>query len=143
MKNKFGIVEPRYGILRRTLLPVYGLDQLVFIGLVALPFLWLASVNPKLALFTGVGGYIGFVGSMERSTPSSLVLPSSEEPRVAAILDRSPFFERTTDRQGWNSTKSRLRRWDTDNIRLERKGEAMRLTGRQIDLRKILFLLNS
>jgi hypothetical protein len=137
-----GDVQPRYGILRRTFLPIYGLDQLVFISIVALPFVWLAFENPKLALFAGVGAYIGFVSTMQRSTPSTLVLPAGDERRVAAILDRSPFFKRNGD-NGWDSTKGRLNRWGTDNIRLEREGETMRLKGRRIDLQKIVFLLGS
>jgi len=141
--NEFGVVQARYNVLRRTLLPIYGLDQLIFVAVVALPFAWLASVNPRLALFTSVGAYFGFVGTMQRSTPSSLLLPLREEQHVAAILDRSPFFERAEDGSGWNSTKDRLHRWDTDNIRLERDGATMRLTGRQIDLQKILFLLGA
>lgn len=135
-------MQPRYGTLRRTFLPIYGIDQLTFVSVVSLPFIWLALENPKLALFTGVGAYIGFVSTMHRSTPSTLVLPARDEHRVAAILDRSPFFERNGDGK-WDSTKGRLKRWDTDNIRVERNGETVRLTGRQIDLQKIVFLLES
>ena len=137
-----GDVLPRYGTLRRSLVPIYGIDQLIFVGVIALPFVWLASVNAKLALYTGLGAYIGFVSTMQRSTPSSLLLSARDEQRVAAILDRSPYFERNGD-DGWNSTKGRLRRWDTDNIRVERNGQTVRLTGRQIDLQKIVMLLAS
>ena len=136
-----GNVQSRYGTLRRTFLPIYGMDQLIFVAVVALPFIWLASETPKLALFTGLGAYIGFVSTMQRSTPSSLVLPAHDEHRVAAILDRSSFFNRNGD--GWDSTKGRLKRWDTDNIRIERNGGTVRLTGRQIDLQKIVLLLDS
>jgi hypothetical protein len=107
-----------------------------------LPFIWLASVNPKLALCTRVGAYIGFVATMQRSTPSSVLLPATDESRLAAILDRSPFFERKGDGE-WDSTKGRFHRWDTDNIRLQRNGQALRLIGRQIDLQKIVSLLRS
>ena len=140
--DRVGDVLPRYGTLRRALLPIYGIDQLVFASVVALPFFWLASVNPRLVLFTGVGAYIGFVTTMQRSTPSSLLLPANDEPRLATILDRSPFFERKGDGR-WNSTKGRLNRWDTDNIRIERKGKLMCVSGRQIDLQKIALLLAS
>jgi hypothetical protein len=135
-----GIVVPRYGTLRRALLPIYGVDQLVFVAVVVLPFVCLGWVNPKLALFTGVGAYAGFVGSMRRSTPSSLLLPAIDEPRIAAMLDRSPFFESRGDGQR-NSTKGRLKRWDSDNIRVARNGETIRIEGRQIDLQKFVFLL--
>ena len=138
--GNIGNVQPRHGTLRRTFLPIYGMDQLIFVTVVALPFVWLAFENAKLALFTGLGAYIGFVSTMQRSTPSSLVLPARDEPRVAAILDRSPFFERNGDGK-WDSNKGRLKLWDTDNIRLERNGKTLRLTGRQIDLQKIAFLL--
>jgi hypothetical protein len=137
-----GQVLPRYGALRRALLPIYGLDQLVFVLLVSLPFACLAWVSPKLALYTGIGAYIGFVSTMQRSTPSTLVLPASDERRVAALLDRSPFFERRAAGE-WDSTKGRLHRWGTDNIRLEGNGETVRLTGRQIDLQKMVMLLSS
>lgn len=137
-----GKVRPRYGTFRRAFLPIYGMDQLIFVCVVALPFIWLAFENPKLALFTGVGAYVGFVSTMQRSTPSSLALPARDEHRVAAMLDRSPFFERNGNGK-WDSTKGRLKRWDTDNIRVERHGETLRLTGRQIDLQKIVLLLDS
>jgi hypothetical protein len=140
--DAIGDVLPRYGTLRRSLLPIYGADQLVFVALATVPLIWLASVNPKLALYTGVGAYIGFVATMQRSTPSSVLLPATDERRVAAILDRSPFFERKGDGE-WNSTKGRLHRWNTDNIRLLRNGETLRLIGRQIDLQKIVALLRS
>ena len=137
-----GNVQPRYGALRRTFLPIYGMDQLIFVAVVALPFIWLALEDPTLALFTGLGAYIGFVSTMQRSTPSSLVLPARDEHRVAAILDRSPFFKRNGDGK-WDSTNGRLKRWDTDNIRIERNAETVRLTGRQIDLQKMVLLLES
>ena len=140
--EQIGAVLPSYGTLRRILLPIYGIDQLVFVAVLALPFLWFAWVNPKLALYVGAGAYIGFVSTMQRSTPSRLQLPASDERSVAAILDRSPFFERTGDGQ-WNSTKGRLNRWDTDNIRVVREGQTILLTGRQIDLQKIMRLLAS
>ena len=140
--NAIGEVLPRYGPLRRSLLPIYGLDQLIFVTVAALPFIWLASVNPELALYTGIGAYIGFVATMQRSTPSSVLLPATDEPRLFEILDRSRFFERKGDGE-WNSTKGRLHRWDTDNIQLQRNGETLRLIGRQIDLQKLVAQLGS
>jgi hypothetical protein len=56
------------------------------------------------------------------------------------MLDRSPFFESRGDGQR-NSTKGRLKRWDSDNIRVARNGETIRIEGRQIDLQKFVFLL--
>jgi hypothetical protein len=140
--EEIGHVVPCYGLLRRTLLPIYGLDQFIFVVVASVPFLWLGSLNPRLALFTGLGAYAGFVSTMQRSTPSSVLLPAQHERRVAAILDRSPFFERIGDSQ-WNSTKARLRRWDTDNIRVERNGQTLHVTGRQIDLQQLIALLSS
>lgn len=78
--NAIGEVLPCYGRLRRTLLPIYGIDQLVFAAVVALPFICLAWVNPKLALYIGIGAYIGFVVTMQRSTPSSVLLSVTDEP---------------------------------------------------------------
>jgi hypothetical protein len=138
--ERIGEVLPVYGTLRRAVLPIYGVDQLIFLVLMAVPFILLASVNSKLALHTGVGAYIGFVVTMQRSTPSSVLLPATDEQRLAVILDRSPFFERADD-GAWNSTKGRLHRWDTDNIRLRRNGQTIRLIGRKIDLQKIVALL--
>lgn len=140
--ESIGDVQPLYGTLRRTLMPIYGVDQLIFVMVVAVPFIWLATQNPNLALYTGFGAYIGFVSTMQRSTPSRLVLPASEEPRVAAMLDESPFLARNGDGE-WNSTKGRLRRWETDNIRAKRDGEMVRVTGRQIDLQMIACQLKS
>lgn len=138
----FGRVEPTYGTLRRILLPIYATDQLLFAAVfMVAPLAVLAWAKPELALYAGVGGYIGFVSSMVRSTPSSLVMPIGEEQRVAALLDSSPFFERTDD--CWNSTKARWRRWDTDNIRIQHFGQTLRLTGRQIDLQQLSKLLRS
>jgi hypothetical protein len=142
VEAEVGDVLPIYGTLRRALLPIYGIDQLIFVALAALPFIWVASANPKLALYTGVGAYIGFVATMQRSTPSIVLLPAADEQRLAAILDDSPFFERKGD-GAWNSTKGRLHRWDTDNIHLQRNGQTVRVIGRQIDLQKIVAALGS
>ena len=53
------MVQPLYGIFRRTFLPIYGMDQLIFVSVIALPFIWLALENAKLALFTGLCAYVG------------------------------------------------------------------------------------
>jgi len=139
--SSLGVVRARYGPLRRTLLPIYGVDQLVTFSLLAIPFVLLATVNPRLAMFTGLGAYVGVATTMQRSTPSSLMLAATEEQRVAEILDGSPYFKRAAHGTGWDSTKGRLQRWDTDNIRLERTGNTICLTGRQIDLQKLVYLL--
>lgn len=141
--GEIGVVQSRYGAFRRLLLPIYGLDQLVFVAIAALPFAWLATIDATFALYAGVGAYVGFVLTMQRSTPSVLWLSAKDEKRVTEILDRSTYFERTTDGHGWNSTKGRLNHWDTDNLRLRRSRDTIQLTGRQIDLRQIVSILGS
>lgn len=79
-------------------------DQLVFVALGAVPFVWLASVKPLLALYAGLRAYIGFVLKMPRSTPCSLLLPLNNEHRVVGLLDHSSFFRRNSDGR-WQNTK--------------------------------------
>ena len=134
---QFGVVRPSYGAIRRALFPIYASDQLIFFAIAALPFIWLASVNPRLALYTGVGGYVGAMLTMQRSTPSSLLLDIREEPRVIEFLDNSRLLKRTGDGLEWISTLGRLKRWSTDMIRLRRTPTGILVTGRLLDLQII------
>jgi hypothetical protein len=124
------------------LLPIYGLDQLAFFVAGAMPFILLATVNPRLALFLAVGAYVGATLTMRRSTPSSLLLPSGEERRVIDLLDRSRFLHRTGNGNEWMSNRGRLRRWDTDTIRVQRTPAGTLLTGRLIDLQTVAHQLS-
>lgn len=92
---KLGVVRPSYGAVRRVLLPIYALDQLITFALLALPFLWLGTVNPRLTIYTGVGAYLGFMLTRQRSTPSTLLLDPHEESRVVEFLDNSRLLKRT------------------------------------------------
>ena len=130
-------------MLRRALLPIYGMDQLVLLIVAGLPLIWLATQNPRLALYLGVGGYVGAVLSMQRSTPSSLLLRGEDERRVVDMLDASPFLRRTGNGIEWISTKSRLSRWSTDTIRLRRTSAGTLMTGRLIDLQSVAHQLGN
>jgi len=140
---QFGIVRPSYGAIRRVLLPIYARDQLVFFAVAALPFIWLATANPRLALYTGIGAYGGAMLTMQRSTPSSLLLDVREEARVIAFLDNSRMLKRTGNGLEWVSTLSRLKRWSTDKIRLRRTPTAVLVTGRLLDLQIIAHRMQS
>ena len=129
-----GVVRPCHGAIRRALLPIYAWDQLITFFLIALPFLWLATVDPRLAIYTGVGAYIGIIVTQHRSTPSRLLLASNQERRVVDFLDGSRLLKRTGNGDEWISTHGRLKRWDSDIIRLQRTANGLLLTGRLIDL---------
>ena len=141
--TNLGVVRPSYGAMRRALLPIYASDQLIFFALAALPFILLATLNPRLALYMGIGGYIGAMLTMQRSTPSSLLLPHGAEPRVVELLDASRYMERTDQGGEWVSTRGRLRRWSTDTIRLNRAPDGLLVTGRLLDLQIIAHKLAS
>ena len=140
---KTRVVQPSPGVLRRALLPIYGMDQLLLLIVAGLPLIWLAAQNPRLALFLAVGGYVGAVLSMQRSTASSLLLRGEDEHRVVDMLDASPFLRRTGIGIEWISTKSRLRRWSTDTIRLRRTSAGTLMTGRLIDLQSVAHQLGN
>ncbi len=129
-----GVVRPSHGVVRRVLLPIYALDQLIFFAVMAVPFIWVASVEPRLALYMGVGGYIGAMLTMQRSTPSSLLLAPDQEMAVIEVLDGSRFLKRTGHGDEWISTRGRLKRWSTDAIRLKRTPTGVLVTGRLWDL---------
>jgi hypothetical protein len=125
------------------LLPIYALDQLVFVALVALPFVWLSSVNPRLALYMGIGGYIGFMLTMQRSTPSSLMLAPNQEDRVIELLDGFRLLRRTGNGLEWVTRLGRLKRWSTDKIRIQRTPTGVLVTGRLLDLQIIAHRLGT
>ena len=132
-----GVVQPSYGFFRRALLPIYGMDQLAFFLVAGLPLIWLAARNTQLALYLAIGAYLGAVLSMQRSTPSSLLLGSQDEHRVVTMLDHSPSLKRTGTGNEWVSARSRLRRWNTDTIRLQHTPAGTLLTGRFVDLQTV------
>jgi hypothetical protein len=134
---QFGIARPSYGAIRRALLPIYASDQLIFFIVMALPFIWLATVNSRLALYTGVGAYVGAMLTMQRSTPSSLLSAIQQEPRVIEFLDSSRFLKRSGNGLEWISTHGRLKRWSTDKIRVQRTPTGLLVTGRLLDLQII------
>ena len=134
---QIGVVRPCYGAIRRALLPIYATDQLITFALVAMPFLWLVTVDRQLAAYMGVGAYIGAMLVMQRSTPSSLLLLEDQEHRIIEVLDRSKFLRRTGSGYEWMSTRGRLKRWDTDTIRMQHTPGGMLITGRLIDLQII------
>src|SRR5690348_11208769 len=135
--EQLGVVRPSYGAIRRTLLPIYASDQLIFFAIAALPFIWLATVNTRLALYTGVGAYIGAMLTMQRSTPSSLLLDVRQESRVIEFLDNSRMLKRTGNGLEWVSKLGRLKRWSTDKIKLRRTPAGILVTGRLLDLQII------
>ncbi|HSR00079.1 MAG TPA: hypothetical protein VLM36_09190, partial [Sphingomicrobium sp.] len=65
----------------------------MFFAVAAFPFIWLASVNPRLALYAGFGAYGGALFSMQQSTPSSLLLDIPEETRMIELLDNSRLLK--------------------------------------------------
>lgn len=83
-------VEPCYGLLRRILFPIYGQDQLIGFGALSVPFLLIVAFDPELALYMGVGAYLGAVLMMQGSTPSRLLLPSDSAERVVRLFDGEP-----------------------------------------------------
>ena len=140
MSERIGVVQSRYGLVRRMFFPFYARDQLITLCVIALPFLVLATTDLRLALYTGIGAYLGMVVTQHRSTPSSLILPGNCEARVIAFLDQSEFLKRTGNGLEWMSTRGRMMRWDTDKIRLMRKDSDIQITGRLIDLQIISHL---
>jgi len=128
-------VQPRFGLLRRILFPVYGRDQLIFFAVFAIiAVIMFAAFDAKLALYMSVGGYVGAMVMMEVSTPSSLVLPVEYERQVVEYLDRARFLKRTGSGLKWINARGRMYRWDTDTIRLERIPDGMLVTGGHYDL---------
>lgn len=76
-------------------MPIYALDQLIAFGLLALPLLWLTSVNWRLAPFAAVGAYVGAVLTMQRSTPASMLLAHEQEGRIVDLLDGARLLKRS------------------------------------------------
>jgi hypothetical protein len=140
---QFGVVRPLYGPIRRALFPIYASDQLIFFAIAALPFIWLASVDQRLALYTGVGAYVGAMLTMQRSTPSTLLLDPRDETRVIEFLDNSRLLKRTGNDLEWISTLGRLKRWSTDKIRLRRTATGILVTGRLLDLQILAHRIES
>jgi hypothetical protein len=132
-----GVVQPQYRLARRLLFPIYGRDQLIFFAVFAVLVALGATINPELALYMGVGGYVGAVIMMEISTPSSLLLPADCEKRVVRFLDDAPLLKPTGNGDEWISSTGRMYRWDSDTIRLKRITKGVLVTGRHYDLQLI------
>ena len=123
-----------YSWVRRIFFPIYGLDQLLFFAGLAVLALLVATYDPHLALYVGVGGYVGAMLTMQVSTPSALLLPAGYEQRIVQILDAARFLKRTGNGDEWMSSRGRLYRWNSDVIRVERRADGVLVTGRHYDL---------
>ena len=137
MTHEYGRVGLAYGLARRFLIPIYGLDQFLTLAGFGIALLFLCLRNgwsSGLGVSMAIGAYIGFVIAMGRSTPCSLLLPASEEHAVAAVLDNSRLLKRTSHFNEWMSVRGRLQRWDSDTIRLTMTPNGLLVTGRRYDL---------
>ena len=125
----------RHNIIRVAFLPIYGIDQALFVvGLLGLT-LALSIIIGGMAIFPYflAGGYTGYVVTMIRSTPARLILLDFEVPLVKEYLNSSPFLT-PTRQDSWQRRVSRAKRWKTDDLRLFESAQGARLTGRFIDL---------
>lgn len=128
-------VEPRYPLIRRMLFPFYGRDQLLFFFLMlAVVLVLVATLERHLALYMGVGGYVGAMLVMEIMTPSSLLLPSDYEQRVVQTFNGAPALKRIGNGNEWINERGRLYRWDSDTLRLIRVANGVLVTGGHRDL---------
>jgi hypothetical protein len=119
------------------LLPFYASDQFITLAIASIPLLWLATANPRLGAYMAIGAYVGGVVMIQRSTPSSLLLRTNDKPSVIELLDGSRFLRRTGNGDEWISTRGRLKRWETDTIRLKQTARGLLVTGGLRDLRII------
>ena len=136
-------VQPRYGVARRVLFPVYGRDQLLAWSLLVVLLIGIAVFDAELALYIGVGAYIGGVLMMNLSTPASLLLPAACEQNLVQLLDDAPALERIANGEAWVPRGGRLKRWASDTVRLRQTTEGLLVTGRTFDLRQIAQQLKS
>lgn len=133
-----------HSLVRQVLFPVYGIDQFAYVLLIpALSetvCLAIADHGPLLLMM--IFGYVGYVYSMFRSTPSTLVMSSSEAPKIIKWLDSSRYLMRSGENK-WMQRKPRALRWNTDTLILEEKGAKVVLHGRFIDLFKAKSLFDT
>lgn len=127
----------RQSLIRRIALPIYGLDQLLYVLLIpiiaALFCLLIADFRP--IVFMCIFGYIGYVISMFRSSPSSLSIPLSKVADITSWLDNSRYLM-NVDANKWIQRKPRILRWNTDTLEIERRDNGAVLYGRYLDLFK-------
>lgn len=137
MTHEYGQVASKYSLVRCVLFPIYATDQLLTMVLCAfaplLVYFW-SGWNDAVAVPSALGAYIGIIIAMWRSTPCSLLLPADKETAVVALLDNSRLIRRTPRHNEWMSVRGRLRRWDTDTIRVTPGPSGLLITGRRYDL---------
>ncbi len=130
----FGQVRSQYGLARRVLLPIYGLDQLLTVVIFGILLALLCLSSGWDGRLAAVGAYLGFIAMMWRATPCRLLLPSDKEAAVVALLDGSRLIKRTALHNEWRSRRGRLRRWHSDTIRLVMAPGELQITGQSSDL---------
>ncbi len=123
-------------------MPVYNAGQAIFILLVfvALVLLGLFS-DPVLAVYVGVGAYLGSVASalLLGLYPMQAEIDEAEAARVAEWLDSSSLLERIGSRV-WAGRHYRSHFWASDWIRIDAIPGASRLclSARSRDMRLAL-----
>ena len=133
----YGQVKSEHGLVRRLLIPIYGLDQLLTLAVCGFALLFLSFLEGwsiGRAAPGAIGAYVGFIVTTWRSTPCRLLVPLAKEQAVATVLDNSRLIERTTDQNEWVNVRGRLWRWDTDTLRLMKTPNGLLVTGRRYDL---------
>jgi hypothetical protein len=131
------VVQPRHALARRILLPIYARDQLIFFAVLGSIVVLGAAFDPGLALYIGIGGYVGAMLTMEVTTPSWLLLPVQCHQRVVELLDGSQFLRRRGNGEEWINARGRLYRWESDTLRLHRVADGVSVTGSNRDLQII------
>jgi hypothetical protein len=129
-------IRYRHSATRRAVLPVYGVDQLVFVGLLLLLCAGLSIlIGDWISIvFLFLGGYIGYCLSMTRSAPCVMELHPDAWQHVVSILDESRYLVRGTEPGTWNRNVSIFRRWQSDLLRVTSSPSALIVEGRQADL---------
>jgi hypothetical protein len=130
------VVKPRVSIIRQFVLPIYGTDQLLLVlaSVLILASSVLITHDRELTIYICVGAYLGFVLSMQRSTPSALTLPAVLKRQVVSKIDGSPYMVREQGHDTWRRAVGRVRRWNSDTVRLLQKDDEIILLGRKVDL---------
>lgn len=132
-----GVVRPAQGLARRLLLPIYGADQAItvtILGAALLLGLYWSGWGAARAIPALLGAYAGVILAMWRAAPCRLWLPPEREAAITAMLDGARLLRRAGETTEWRPARSRLRRWDSDTIRLQRQPAGLLITGRRHDL---------
>jgi hypothetical protein len=131
-------ISLRYTAARRYIVPIYGLDQLVFVAVLAVFTLLLAEVihDSRAFFYLFFGGYFGYVTTMLRSSPAFLDLSETELVTVRDMLESSHYLHRVKE-DHWRRNVDRFRRWSSDDLQLIRIGIHWRLQGRLVDLQVV------